>query len=72
LKNLKGFQKLLKKQSKEKENLKKKHNKERAMIQKQHSSTVDKMTANHDKASGSHGQFFNIDNTDESFRKKVD
>jgi hypothetical protein len=41
------------------------------MIQKQHSATVDKMTANHDKASGSHGQFFNIDNTDDSFRKKV-
>lgn len=49
LKSMKGFQKLLKKQSKDKEILKKKHNKEKAFMQKQHSSIIDKMTANHDK-----------------------
>jgi phosphatidylinositol phospholipase C beta len=49
LKSMKGFQKLLKKQSKENENLKKKHNKERALMQKQHSAAVDKMAANYDK-----------------------
>jgi phosphatidylinositol phospholipase C beta len=48
LQNMKGFQKLLKKQSKENEALKKKHNKERALMQKQHSSTMDKMTTSVD------------------------
>lgn len=52
LKNMKGFQKLLKKQGKEKENLKKKHNKERAFMQKQHSSVIDKMTAKQNNSSG--------------------
>ncbi|CAF0707706.1 unnamed protein product [Brachionus calyciflorus] len=50
LKNTKGFQKLLKKQAKEKENLKKKHNKDRALMQKQHSAVIDKMTANYEKS----------------------
>lgn len=49
---MKGFQKLLKKQGKEKENLKKKHNKERAFMQKQHSSVIDKMTAKQNNSSG--------------------
>jgi hypothetical protein len=48
---MKGFQKLIKKQSKEKENLKKKHNKEKALMQKQHSFVIDKMTATFDKVS---------------------
>ena len=51
LKSMKGFQKLLKKQGKEKENLKKKHNKERAFMQKQHSSVIDKMTAKQNNSS---------------------
>lgn len=49
LKTMKGFQKLLKKQTKEKEILRKKHNKEKALIQKQHSSIIDKMTVTYDK-----------------------
>ena len=47
---MKGFQKLLKKQSKDVEALKKKHNKERALMQKQHSTTIDKMTSYLDKS----------------------
>lgn len=50
LKNLKGYQKLLKKQAKDRENLKKKHNKDRALMQKNHSGTIDKMTASYDKS----------------------
>lgn len=50
LKNTKGFQKLLKKQTKEKDTLKKKQNKERAMMQKQHSCSIDKMNAQFDKS----------------------
>lgn len=50
LKSMKGFQKLLKKQSKENENLKKKQNKEKALMQKQHSSVIDKLAANYDKS----------------------
>lgn len=49
LKVMKGFQKLLKKQAKEKETLKKKQNKERALMQKQHSAIIDKMNANNCK-----------------------
>ena len=49
LQNMKGFQKLLKKQAKDNETLKKKQNKERALMQKQHSSIMDKMTSSLDK-----------------------
>lgn len=49
LKIMKGFQKLLKKQAKEKETLKKKQNKERALMQKQHSTIIDKMNASNSK-----------------------
>lgn len=52
LKTMKSFQKLLKRQSKEKEALKKKHNKERAMMQKQHAAIIDKMNANNSKKNG--------------------
>lgn len=51
LKVVKGFQKLLKKQAKEKDGLKKKHNKERALMQKQHSAIIDKMNASNCKQS---------------------
>ena len=63
LKNMKGFQKLLKKQAKEKENLKKKHNKERALMQKQHSTIIDKMTANYDKSNNNNITNINNNNT---------
>jgi hypothetical protein len=46
---MKGFQKLLKKQSKEIDEQRKKHNKEKALMQKQHSAAVDKMTSAHGK-----------------------
>lgn len=45
LESMKGFQKLLKKHAKEKENLKKKHNKERSIMQKQHCAIIDKLNA---------------------------
>jgi phosphatidylinositol phospholipase C, beta len=51
LKQLKGFQKLLKKQYKEKESLKKKHNKEKLLMQKSHCSAIDKLTAQYEKSS---------------------
>lgn len=50
LKSKKGFQKLLKKQTKEKESLIKKQNKDRALMQKQHSTVIDKMNASNDKS----------------------
>jgi phosphatidylinositol phospholipase C, beta len=52
---MKGFQKLLKKQSKDLEALNKKHNKEKALMQKQHSSIIDKMTSYFDKSGISAG-----------------
>ncbi len=79
LKSCKGFQKLLKKQTKEKETLIKKHNKEKAFMQKQHSSIIDKMTANYDKnlfsnngSAASQGAHIANNNSDESvFRLKM-
>lgn len=55
LQNMKGFQKLIKKQSKDIDALKKKHNKERALMQKQHSSIIDKMTSYFDKSNNGIG-----------------
>ena len=49
LRKMKGFQKLVKKQLKEKETLKSKQNKEKALMQKQHCSAIDKMTTVHNK-----------------------
>ena len=49
LRKMKGFQKLLKKQHKEKESLKKKHNKEKSLMQKNHSSAIDKLTVTYNK-----------------------
>ncbi len=76
LKSMKGFQKLLKKQTKEKEVLKKKHNKEKAFMQKQHSSIIDKMTVSFDKTSSGTNNTSNpiesLNNTDENnFRQKM-
>ena len=51
LRKMKGFQKLLKKQHKEKEGLKKKHNKEKCLMQKHHSSAIDKLTTTYSKLS---------------------
>ena len=49
LRKMKGFQKLLKKQHKEKETLKKKHNKEKSLMQKNHSAAIDKLTTIYNK-----------------------
>lgn len=46
---MKGFQKILKKQHKEKETLKKKHNKEKQLMQKNHSAAIDKLTTIYNK-----------------------
>ena len=59
LRKMKGFQKLLKKQHKEKDALKKKHNKEKQLMQKNHSAAIDKLTTIYNKK-----QNLNVNNND--------